>query len=98
MFRDTMSSTIPVAMIAMEVLWTDRFHRFRAVRKSPPETMWNTIQIARSEITMPKRRVSISVDANIDRHDRAAPGAAAVRAGASFGVSTAVMRPPALCP
>ncbi len=74
MFRDTMMSTMPVAMMAMEVLCTERFHRLRAVRKSPPETMWNAIQIARSAITMPKSRVSISVDANIDRHDRVPPG------------------------
>ena len=98
MFRDTISSTMPVAMMAMEVLWTERFHRLRAVRKSPPETMWNTIQIARSAITMPKSRVSISVDANIDRHDRVPRAAVAVAGDASFGVSTVVMKSPRMYP
>ena len=60
--------------------------------------MWNTIQIASSAITIPKSRESISVDANIDRHDRAAPGAVAVVADASFGVSTVVMNSPRMCP
>ncbi len=69
MFRDTMMRTIPVAMIAIEVLWTDRFHRLRAVRKSPPERMWKAIQIASSAISMPNSRVSISVDVTNDRHD-----------------------------
>ena len=46
MFLDTMMSTMPVAMIAIEVLWTERFQRLREVRKSPPDRMWNTIQIA----------------------------------------------------
>ena len=35
MLRDTMISTMPVAMTAIDELWTDRFHRLRAVRKSP---------------------------------------------------------------
>ncbi len=55
MLRDTMMSTIPVAMIAIDELWTDRFQRFRAVRKSPPERMWNAIQMTASDSTMPTR-------------------------------------------
>jgi hypothetical protein len=98
MFRDTISSTIPVAMTAIEVLCTDRFHKLRAVRKSPPETMWNAIQIARRATTIPKSRESISVDANTDRHDRAPPVAVAVAGDASFGVSTVVMMSPRMCP
>ena len=68
MLRDTMISTMPVAMIAIDVLWTDRFHRFRAVRKSPPERMLNPIQITASATTMPTMRASISAELNPDRH------------------------------
>jgi hypothetical protein len=67
MFRDTMMSTIPVAMMAMEVLWTDRFQRFRAVRKSPCDRMLKPIQMPASAITKPHRRVSISDDATRER-------------------------------
>ena len=88
---------MPVAMMAMEVLWTERFHKLRAVRKPPPETMWNAIQIASRATTMPKSRESISVDANIDRHDRAAPGGVGRGRRASFGVSTVVMMSPCAC-
>src|SRR5262245_49148751 len=68
MLRDTMIRTMPVAMTAIDVLWTDRFHRFRAVRKSPPERMLNAIQMATSAITMPSSRVSISDWASTERH------------------------------
>ena len=33
-----MTSTIPVAMIATAEVWTERFHRLRAVRKVPPDS------------------------------------------------------------
>ena len=39
MLRETMTSTIPVAMIATEEVCTERFQRFRGVRKVPPEMM-----------------------------------------------------------
>jgi len=35
MLRITMTSTMPVAMIPMPAVWTDRFHRLRGVRKAP---------------------------------------------------------------
>src|SRR5262245_49720713 len=70
MLRDTMIRTMPVAMIAIDVLWTDRFHRLRAVRKSPPDRMLKAIQIAMSATTMPTSRVSSSLVATIDRHER----------------------------
>src|SRR5437899_8853029 len=38
MLRDTMTSTIPVAMIAIEALWTDRFQELEAVGNLPPGT------------------------------------------------------------
>src|SRR5262245_19851970 len=68
MLRDTMIRTIPVAMIAIDVLWTDRFHRLRAVRKSPPDRMLKAIQMAISAITMPSSRVSSSDWASTERH------------------------------
>ncbi len=74
MFRDTMIRTMPVAMMAMDVLWTERFHMFRAVRKSPPDAMLNATQMPIRATTMPNRRVSISVVASSERHDP--PGAA----------------------
>src|SRR5215210_930493 len=61
MFRDTMISTMPVAMIAIEAVWIERFHRFRAVMKVPPETMLKPIQMIASAAIIPSRRVSISV-------------------------------------
>src|SRR4030067_141297 len=80
---ETRTSTMPVAMIAIDELWTDRFHRFRAVRNSPPDMMLKPIQmIARAPI-MPSSRVSISIDRRSDRGERpagprvAAPGGAA---------------------
>ena len=45
MLRDTMMSTMPVAMIATDALWTDRFHRFRGVRNWPPDRMLKPIQM-----------------------------------------------------
>ena len=35
MWRITMISTMPVAMMAMEEVWTVRFHKFRGVRNRP---------------------------------------------------------------
>ena len=37
MLRETMTSTIPVAMIAIAEVWTERFHRLRGVMNVPPE-------------------------------------------------------------
>ena len=68
MLRDTMISTMPVAMMAIEALWTDRFQRLRAVRKSPPDRTSKPIQMTASATTMPNRRTSISVDAHSPRH------------------------------
>src|SRR5262245_58604511 len=81
MLRDTMIRTIPVAMIAIEVLWTDRFHRLRAVRKSPPDRMLKAIQMAIRAITMPSSRLSSSDSASTERHVCDAGGAAAAGLG-----------------
>ena len=60
MLRDTMISTMPVAMIPIEALWTDRFQRLRGLRKVPPDTMSKAIQITASAATIPSMRVSTS--------------------------------------
>ncbi len=38
MLRVTMMSTMPVAMIATDDDCTERFHRLRGVRNSPPDS------------------------------------------------------------
>ena len=95
MLRDTMMSTIPVAMMAIEVLWTERFHRLRAVRKSPPDRMWKAIQIAASDDDhADEPRVDLG------RRQRRAPrptGPVAVSrlvTAEASGVSTVVMQTP----
>ena len=60
MLRVTMISTMPVAMIAIDVLWTDRFQRLRDVMNLPSDIAWNATQITASAATMPSSRVSIS--------------------------------------
>src|SRR4051812_36160879 len=70
MLRETMIRTIPVAMTAVEALWTERFHRLRAVRNVPPDTRLKNTQMIASAATIPNRRVSISVDASSDPADR----------------------------
>ena len=47
MLRDTMIRVIPVARMATEAVWTDRFHRFRGVRNVPPDMKWKTVQMIR---------------------------------------------------
>jgi hypothetical protein len=60
MLRDTMMSTMPVAMMPIEALWTDRFHRLRDVRKSPPEMTLKPIQMIARAAIIPRSRVSTS--------------------------------------
>ena len=88
MLRDTMISTMPVAMMAIETLCTDRFQRLRAVRKSPPDRMLKPSQMPARATTMPNMRVSTSVDATSPRHVERVDG------GLTVVVSTsAVMMP-----
>src|SRR5262245_49400091 len=74
MLRDTMIRTIPVAMIAIDVLWTERFQRLRAVCKSPPDSTLNAIQMTARATTMPSRRVSNSVATRNERQRRSRGG------------------------
>jgi hypothetical protein len=84
MLRDTMTSTIPVAMIAIEALWTERFQRFLAVRKVPSEMMLKPIQITASAAMSPRRRVSISAARSSDRSE---PSPWSVAGGGIAGLS-----------
>src|SRR3954451_11234460 len=95
MLRVTMISTMPVAMIAMDVLCTDRFHRFLAVRKSPCDSRWKATQMAISASTMPIRRVSNSIDETDVRQELAGCGVVLLSADV-FGVSTVDIAPPGL--
>ena len=61
MLRVTMTSTMPVATMAVTAVWTERFHRFLAVRNEPSPIRWKPIQIRASAPTMPSMRVSISI-------------------------------------
>ena len=70
MLRVTMISTMPVAMIAIDVLCTDRFQRLREVMNLPSDMRWKPIQITASAATMPSRRVSISVAVTNSRRSR----------------------------
>ncbi len=64
MLRDTMTSTMPVAMMPTAAVCTERFHRLRGVRNVPSDQMWNPIQMTSRAASIPSRRVSISVARN----------------------------------
>src|SRR4051794_41764699 len=81
MLRETMIRTIPVAMTAVEALWTERFHRLRAVRNVPPDTRLKNTQMIASAATIPNRRGSISLDASSDPADRRGGGGGGARGG-----------------
>jgi len=74
MLRETMIRTMPVAMIAIDALWTDRFHRLRGVRNRPPERMWKPSQMIARAAIMPSRRESISIDRHRDWTSRGVRG------------------------
>src|SRR6266571_5980514 len=74
MLRDTMISTMPVAMIAMDALWTDRFHKLRGVRNRPPDRMWKPSQMIANAAIMPSRRESSSIDRHREWTDRGVCG------------------------
>src|SRR6266496_6546292 len=74
MLRDTMIRTMPVAMIAMDALWTDRFHKLRGVRNRPPDRTWKPSQMIANAPIMPSRRESISIDRHSDWTSRGVRG------------------------
>ncbi len=61
MFRDTMTRTIPVAMIATPVAWTASVIMFVGWKNLPPLRMLNVSRITARATSMPNRRRSISV-------------------------------------
>ena len=86
MLRVTITSTMPVAMIATEAVCTERFQRLRGVRKTPPESRSKPIQMAASAASMPSMRASIS---SFDRNepDAALGGGAVLATGAVIGMA-----------
>ncbi len=60
--RVTMTSTMPVAMMATDDDCTERFHKLRGVRNRPPDSKWKATQISANAAAMPSMRVSSSVD------------------------------------
>src|SRR5271156_1127562 len=65
-WRMTMTSTMPVAMTAIDDVWTLKFHKLRGVRNRPSPfcaqvIMLKPIQISASAPIMPSMRVSTSV-------------------------------------
>ena len=61
MFRETMTRTIPVAMIAMPVAWTDNVTMFVGLIICPPLRMSKASRITASATSIPNSRRSTSV-------------------------------------
>src|SRR5688572_19260334 len=83
MLRETMISTMPVAMIATDADWTDRFQRLRGVRKRPPDSTLKPTQITTRAAIIPSSRVSSS---RLWKADRTEPREGSLAAGA-FGTA-----------
>ena len=62
MLRETMTNTIPVAMMATIAVCRERNQRLRGVRNVPPVQKWKPTQMIRSPMIIPNIRVSISND------------------------------------
>src|SRR5215203_3054471 len=83
MLRDTMTRTIPVAMIATPDACTASVIMFVGWKNLPPLRIWNVNRIAARATSMPNRRRSISVWANIVRIDGRAGGSVWLETGAA---------------
>ena len=83
MFRDTMTMTIPVAMIATPVAWTARVTMFVGWKNLPPLRMLNVSRINPSATSMPNSRRSTSVCASKLRNEVRAGGWARPDTGAA---------------
>ena len=64
MLRETMTRTMPVAMIAMPAAWTAIVIMFVGWMSAPPLRMLNVTRITTRATSMPNSRRSISVCAN----------------------------------
>ena len=69
MLRETMMSTMPVAMIATTAVCTDSVMKVVGWRNLPPVTSPNPRRMATSANSIPKRRTSISVAAISPRRE-----------------------------
>ena len=70
MLRDTMMSTMPVAMMAVPLAWTASVSMFAGLMSLPPDRMWKPTRITIRATSMPNRRTSISVAAKAIRAAR----------------------------
>ena len=61
MFRETMTMTIPVAMIAMPVAWTDSVTMLVGLIICPPLMMSKASRITASATSIPNSRRSTSI-------------------------------------
>ena len=93
MLRDTMMSTMPVAMMATVAVCTDRFQRLRGVRNVPPDQKWKPTQMRARAPTMPSRRVSISAARSSEPSRRRRDGACE-DSGGTGGLAVTLMAPP----
>ena len=93
MLRETMTSTIPVAMIAMPDAWTASVIMLFGWISFPPLAMWKTSRITARASTMPNSRRSISVWASRPRIDGRAGGSTCPGTGAASAtfVTTALL-------
>ena len=74
MFRDTMTRTIPVAMIAIPAACTAIVVMLVGEMSLPPLMTWNVTRMTMNARSMPNRRRSISVWANRPRIEVRAGG------------------------
>ena len=74
MLRDTITITIPVAMIATPVAWTASVTMFVGRMNVPPLRIWNVSRIRPRARSMPNSRRSISVWASRPRSEVRAGG------------------------
>jgi hypothetical protein len=93
MLRDTMMSTMPVAMMATVAVCTERFQRLRGVRNVPPDQKWKPIQMMARAPSMPSKRVSISADRS-SAPTRGRRGGAFEESGGMGGLAVTLMAPP----
>ena len=76
MLRDTITRTIPVAMIAMPAAWTASVTMLFGEKNLPPLITLNVIRMRTKAMSIPNSRRSISVCAIRSRRDVRAGGCA----------------------
>ena len=93
MLRETMTSTIPVAMTPTAEVCTERFHRLRGGHETvPPERIWKPTQITMSATSIPTHaKVELEgpddvAEGSPGHHSGACSGAASRNVSAMRGV------------